>query len=143
MIVLDTNVLSEAMRPAPHRAFADWFYAQPRASLWTTCVSEAEMRAGAAHMPAGRRRDDLVAVIDRFFGVLLAGRVLPFERDAAARYAEFVAYRRRIGRPLQIADAMIAATAMAAGAAAFATRNTRDFEGLGLALVDPWGDAGA
>lgn len=141
MIVLDTNVLSEAMRPTPDPAFAAWLVAQPPATLWTTSVTEAEMRVGAALMPAGRRRDALVAVLDRFFGVLFTGRVLPFERGAAARYADVVAVRRRAGRPVQTADAMIAATALAAGATLLATRNTRDFENLGLGLVDPWAGA--
>lgn len=142
MIVLDTNVLSELMRPEPHPVVFGWVAAQPRASLYAASVSQAEILYGIAHMPEGRRRDALAAAAEAIFAEELAGRVLPFGGDAAAHYAELVAARRRHGRPIEAFDALIAATARAAGATRLATRDVDGFGDCGMALVNPWEQAG-
>jgi toxin FitB len=141
VIVLDTNVLSELLRSAPHPAVLAWSAGVPRTATATTAVTEAEIRFGVALLPEGSRRDALAAAVDALFADRLAGRVLPFDRAAAPHYAAFAAARRAAGRPVATADAMIAAVARARGAAAIATRNTADFAGCGLPLVDPWGAA--
>ena len=137
MIVLDTNVISELMRPEPHPAVFAWVAARPSANLYTTSVNKAEILYGIVSLPDGRRRAALVAAAEAMFEDDLAGRVLPFDETAADRYAEIVGARRRAGRPIEAFDAFIAATALAAGADV-ATRDVNGFEGLGLTLIDPW-----
>jgi predicted nucleic acid-binding protein len=138
VIVADTNVLSELLRPAPHGAVLAWARALAPDDICATAIAEAEMRYGVARLPAGGRREALLRAVDRLFAEVLAGRVLAFDRAAAPHYARFVAARRVAGRPVATADAMIAAIAVAAGASAIATRNTTDFEGCGVALLNPW-----
>ncbi len=137
MIVLDTNVISELMRAEPHPAVLAWIAAHPSATLYTTSVNKAEILYGIAAMPEGRRRMALVAAAVNMFTEDFAERVLPFDDIAADRYAEIVARRRRAGKPIEAFDALIAATALAAGAD-IATRDIGGFEGLGLNLLDPW-----
>ena len=135
--VLDTNVLSELMRLAPERQVRAWLDAQDERSLFTTTVSQAEILAGIALLADGRRRRNLEAAAAAVFLEDLGGRVLPFDGSAAAQYALIFAERRQAGRAIGMADAMIAAIVRAHGAD-LVTRNTRDFEGCGLRLVDPW-----
>ena len=137
MIVVDTNVVSELMRLAPSTAVMAWFTEQGSASLYLTAASEAELRAGAAILPAGRRRDRLAAGIDSVIEQDFAGRVLPFDCAAAKAYASIAASRRSAGRPILDADCQIAAIARARDAAV-ATRNAGDFEQYGIAVIDPW-----
>jgi predicted nucleic acid-binding protein len=137
VILLDTNVVSELMRPQPTAVVLDWFAAQDAAQLFLSAVSEAELRAGAAFLPQGRRRDDLTAVIDTMIAVDFAGRLLAFDSAAAKAYAVIAASRRAAGRPIAEADCQIAAIARAQGAEV-ATRNTGDFIGCGVGIVDPW-----
>lgn len=137
MIVLDTNVISELMRPEPHPGVFAWVAARPSAKLYTTSINKAEILYGIASLPDGRRRAALVAAAEAVFEDDLAGRVLPFNEIAADRYAEIVVARRRAGRPIEAFDALIAATALAAGAG-IATRDVDGFAGLGLTLIDPW-----
>ena len=137
MIVVDTNVVSELMRLAPSAAGMAWFTEQNSASLYLTAVSEAELRAGAAILPPGRRRDRLAAEIDGVIGQDFAGRVLPFDSAAAKAYASIAASRRSAGRPIPDADCQIAAITRARDAAV-ATRNAGDFEQCGIAVIDPW-----
>lgn len=137
MIILDTNVLSELMRAAPDAAVLAWINAQPAAQLFTTSINEAEIRFGIEMLPRGRRRDALRSAAEATFEHELAGRVLPFAREAARVYANIVAARRRAGRPISGFDAQIAAITRAADAR-LATRNVADFDGCGLTLVDPW-----
>ncbi len=138
MIVLDTNVLSELMRPEPHPAVLAWVAAQPRATLYTTSVNRAEILYGIAAMSEGRRRTALAAAAEAIFTEDMAGYVLPFDGAAAARYAEIVAARRRAGSPMEALDALIAATAVTVGAGV-ATRDIGGFQGCGLRiLIDPW-----
>jgi predicted nucleic acid-binding protein len=140
MIVLDTNVISELMRARPHPAVVAWVAAQPRATLYTTGINQAEILHGVAALPSGRRRASLAAAADAVFAEDLAGRILPFDSRAAARYAEIIVARRRAGRPIEGFDALIAAIARAADAA-LATRDVDGFHGCGLNVIDPWGTA--
>lgn len=142
MYLIDTNVISEAMRLTPEPAVMAWFSGQDSAELYLTAVSEAELRTGAAILPAGRRRDRLTAEIDAAIGQDFAGRVLPFDSAAARAYAAIAAARRSAGRPIQDADCQIAAIARARDAAV-ATRNAGDFADCGIAVIDPWAEGGA
>ena len=139
MIVIDTNVVSEAMRLTPEPAVMVWFSGQDSAELYLTAVSEAELRAGAAILPAGQRRDRLAAEIDAVIGEDFAGRVLPFDSAAARAYAAIAAARRSAGRLILEADCQIAAIARAREAAV-ATRNIGDFAHCGIAVIDPWAE---
>jgi toxin FitB len=136
-VVLDTNVISELMRPQPSPAVLAWVAAQPRAELWTTYINQAEILFGIAALPEGRRRSGLAAAAAAMFATDFAGRILPFEVGAAARYPEIVVARRRAGQPIEGLDALIAAIALANGAGV-ATRDVGGFEGCGLALINPW-----
>ncbi|WP_244441334.1 PIN domain-containing protein [Methylosinus trichosporium] len=125
------------MRSKPAKAVLDWFAAQDSTRLFFSAVSEAELRTGAAILPAGKRRDSLTATIDIMISEDFAGRILPFDSGAAKAYAAIAAARRAAGQPIMEADCQIAAIARARGAAV-ATRNVRDFEGCEVAIVDPW-----
>jgi toxin FitB len=138
LIVIDTNVLSELAKPAADLAVVAWANAQPIEDLYTTAVTEAEMLFGLACMPVGHRQERLRRAIETAFSALLVGRVLSFDRAAARAYADLAAERRRQGRAVHGADLRIAAIARARGARVIATRNTRDFEGCGMPVVNPW-----
>jgi predicted nucleic acid-binding protein len=137
VIVLDTNVLSELIRPAPEPKVLAWLEAQALDALFTTAISRAEMLFGVHILPDGRRRDDLLREVKAIFSEDLAGCVLAFDDAAADAYAEIAAQCRRIGRPSSQSDLMIAGIVRARGAT-LATRNGRDFEGAGITVVDPW-----
>ena len=136
MIVVDTNVLSEEMRPVPAAPVLAWFRRQSAANLFTTAVCQAEVLVGVAMLPDGRRKLDLESAA-RDVLELFAGRILPFDSAAATAYAEIVAARQQIGRPINDFDAQIAAIARSRDMA-LATRNGSDFEGIGLRVIDPW-----
>jgi len=135
--VLDTNVLSELMRSQPAAAVFFFFNDTATTEIYTTSVNKAEILYGIAALPDGRRRAALAAAAEAMFTDDFAGRVLPFDEDAAVHYAEIVAARRREGRPIEALDAQIAATARVAGAE-LATRDIGDFASCGLTLVNPW-----
>lgn len=137
MIVLDTNVLSELLRPEPDARVVGWLQAQRRAGLYTTSITRGEMFYGVQLLPEGRRRLQLQQVVSAVFSTDMAGRVLLFDEAAADAYAEIAAARRRSGRPIGQLDAMIAGIAASRGAD-LATRNLGDFEDCGLRLIDPW-----
>ncbi len=137
MIVLDTNVISELMRVEPHPKVLAWVAAQPRMLLYTTRINQVEVLYGIAALPEGRWREALASTAVAIFDEDMAGHILPFGAAAAARYAGVAAARRRAGRPIEGFDALIAATALAAGASV-ATRDTTGFVDCGLALIDPW-----
>lgn len=137
MILIDTNVVSELMRPAPAPAVLAWFAGRNAADLFLSAVSEAELRTGAAYLPAGRRREGLVTAIDAMVAEDFGGRVLPFDSAAAKSYAVIAAARRAAGQPIAEADCQIAAIAHAQSAAV-ATRNVADFRGCGVEIIDPW-----
>lgn len=140
MIVLDTNVISELMRPTSSPEVATWLSRETPADVFLTAVTEAELRYGVALVPDGRRRRALERVVEEIIREDLRGRVLPFDSQVAPAYARIVSERRAAGRPISQLDAQIAAIALT-HAATLATRNVRDFEGCGLELVDPWAKA--
>ena len=137
MIVLDTNVLSELLKPAPEARVMAWLEARPRPSLFTTAITRAEILHGIRLLPDGQRRPGLWDAALAIFNEDFAGRVLSFDSDAADAYAEIGAVRRAAGEPISQFDAMIAAMASSRGAS-LATRNTNDFTGCGISVVDPW-----
>lgn len=137
MIVLDTNILSELLVPAPSVFVETWLAEQPPASIFTTTVTEAEILYGVRLMPDGHRRRELEAAIIAMFREDLAGRILPFDSEAADAYAFIAAQRRKSGRPISQFDAQIAAIALSRGAA-LATRNVGDFVDTGVAVINPW-----
>ncbi|MGL4178046.1 MAG: type II toxin-antitoxin system VapC family toxin [Dermatophilaceae bacterium] len=134
MIVLDTNVVSEMMREQPDEHVLAWVDAAGR--LYTTAITVAEVEYGIARLPDGRRKDRLAATAAQVFADLTE-LVLPFEDRAARRYGPIVADREREGRPITTADAQIAAICLSHGAV-LATRNTAEFDGVGVGLHDPW-----
>ena len=142
MIVLDTNVLSETLRPQPDARVLAWMTEQPAASLFTTAVTRAEILYGLRLLPTGRRRDSLYQAVTTIFDEDFSGRVLAFDNDAADVYADIAAARKQAGRPISQFDGMIAAIARSHGAV-LATRNTRDFTDCGINLADPWTAASA
>ncbi len=137
MVLLDTNILSAMMRPQPSPALATWIAAQPIETLFTAAICQAEILAGLAIMPAGRRRHALAAAAQAMFAEDFAGRVLPFDAAAASHYAALFAARRQSGRPSAAPDLMIAAVARANGASVV-TRDSGGFAGCGLNVIDPW-----
>ncbi len=136
-VIVDTNVVSEFMRPKPQPIVLAWLDSQFRRSLFVTAVTEAEIRAGIAFLPEGRRRRLLVRAADQAFGDLFAGRILPFDTEAARAYAKIAARCRRAGRPISQADGQIAAIAHSRDAM-LATRNVQDFKLADVHLVNPW-----
>jgi predicted nucleic acid-binding protein len=137
MIVLDTNVLSEIMKAKPAAKVIDWMAGQAAADLYTTSITQAEILHGLMLLAPGRRRSALEAAVTSMFDEDFAGRILGFGSDVASTYARIASDRRRAGRPISHFDAQIAAIARSTGAAV-ATRNTADFDGCGLTIVDPW-----
>jgi predicted nucleic acid-binding protein len=137
MIILDTNVLSELMRPKPSPRVAAWVAKQPATELFTTSITEAEIFYGIELLTKGKRREGLLAAAEAMFAEDLAGRIFGFESDAARGFSKIAAHRRALGRPISHADAQIAAIANVRGAK-LATRNVADFEDCGLDVVDPW-----
>jgi toxin FitB len=135
MIVLDTDVLSLAMR-SDSIAVA-WLDRQPRASLWTTSITIFEVRYGLAVMPAGRRQALQAAEFERMIEEDLEDRILPFDSASAEQAAALMARRRRAGRPIESRDTMIAGIALARRAT-LATRSLRHFADLDVPVVDPW-----
>ena len=137
MIVLDTNVLSEIVKPRPDGKVMAWLKLQPRASLFTTAVTRGEILYGIRLLPEGRRQRALWDAALAIFNEDLAERVLSFNGDAADAYADIGAKRRAAGRPISQFDAMIAAMTQLHGAT-LATRNTKDFDDCGIEVVNPW-----
>lgn len=136
MIVLDTNVISEAMRPEPDPDVLGWLNAQSADTLYLSSVTLAELLLGIGVLPTGMRKDRLGQVLDRMLA-LFTGRVLPFDQEAARRYAQMAVTAHAAGRPLPTADGYLAGTAAAHGFAV-ATRNIAHFGDTGVALIDPW-----
>ena len=138
MKILDTNVLSELIRPNRDENVVAWVDAQPINELFVTAITEAELRAGVATMPSGKRKKALEAVVNAILQKEFAARILPFDSNAAIEYAAIVSARRALGKPISQFDAQIAAIARANGAAAIVTRNVDDFANLNINLINPW-----
>ena len=137
MILLDTNILSELMRPIPNSAVEQWLATQPDASVFISAITEAELRYGAALLPSGKRQAALKAEIENMVEQDFAGRILPFDSLAAQAFATLASERRAAGKPISQADAQIAAIACSRGAS-LATRNASDFQDCGIEVINPW-----
>ncbi|MDP4822803.1 MAG: type II toxin-antitoxin system VapC family toxin [Aestuariivirgaceae bacterium] len=137
MILLDTNVLSEAMKPEPHLAVRDWLDAQAAETLFVSSVTIAELLFGIGALPAGRRRENLSTALDGVLA-LFAARVLPFDVAAARKYADLAVTARNAGKGFPTPDGYIAAIAAANGFVV-ATRDVSAFEAAGVGVIDPWG----
>lgn len=136
--LLDTNVVSELMRPQPNPKVLDWFARHMDAGMYTSSITQAEILTGIALLPAGKRRATLAQAAEEMFNQDFADRCLPFDAAAAIRYAAILAERTREGRPITTEDAQIAAIALASSLVVV-TRNTKDFENIeDLILDDPW-----
>lgn len=137
MIILDTNVLSELMKADPAASVVDWTASQPASRLFITAITQGEILYGIGLLPKSKRRDRIAHSAKAMFAEDFNDRILAFNSDAAAAYADIAVARRRKGRPISQFDAQIAAIARSSGAAV-ATRNVGDFEGCGIELVNPW-----
>ena len=137
MIVLDSNVVAELMKPAISPAVIKWMSELSAAELFTTTITVAEILYGVEIAPKGRRRDQLLEQAEATFAQDFAGRILSFDESAVRTYALISSTRRLRGRPISIPDAQIAAIARAHGAT-LATRNIDDFEGCGVRVENPW-----
>ena len=137
MILLDTNVISEPQRLEPNARVLDWMDAQALETLYLSTITVAELRAGIALMPAGKRRDSLHENLEKRLLPLFANRVLPFDMACTKSYAELLATSRAAGLAVATADAFIAAIALANGFAV-ATRDTTPFEAAGVNVINPW-----
>ena len=137
MIVLDTNVLSEALKSTPEAKVMEWLDNQSAETLFITTISRAELRFGVLKLPDGRRKSILGAQIERVLG-LFNERTLHFDAAAADKLAQIAAHAEKIGKRAVAPDAYIAACAAARGFAV-ATRNVRHFEHTGVRVINPWG----
>jgi toxin FitB len=136
MIVLDTNVLSETLRPVPSDIVRGWFHAQERTGLFVTTVTQAEILYGVETLPAGKRKVRLSQAVDNVFSEF-EDRILPFDQQSARAYAKLMTLRSKLGLPISQLDAMIAAISLSNGAA-IATRDAAGFEHCGVELINPW-----
>jgi predicted nucleic acid-binding protein len=138
VIVLDTNVVSEALKPAPTESVLRWLSSQEPLSVFVTVITQAEMLYGVEVLASGTRKQGLMTLTEKLFGQEgFQGRILPFDQQSAREYASILASRKAAGRPISQFDAMIAAIARSHGATV-ATRNTTDFEHCGIRLTNPW-----
>ena len=138
MIILDTNVMSEPLKPLPEPAVLDWLDRQSPQTLYLTTVNLAELLAGIEVLPQGRRRAELQHALTTQVIPLFEGRILSFDEKAAEAFARIHASAQALGNPISFADGAIAAIASAQGFI-LATRNVRDFKGTGVELINPWG----
>lgn len=136
MVLLDTNVISEAMKPQPHLSVRDWLDAQAVETLFLSSVTVAELLFGIGALPRGKRKDNLTAALEGMMD-LFGPRILPFDTNAARRYADLAVKARTAGRGFPTPDGYIAAIAAAHGFAV-ASRDTSAFNAAGLTVIDPW-----
>jgi len=136
-LLLDTNVLSEVTRPAPDARVLDWLDRLDEDRSFISVISIAEIRRGVALMDEGRKRDALAEWLARDLPQRFEQRVLPVDEPVALAWGDLMGVAKRHGRGLSSMDGLIAATAIAQELT-LATRNTKDFEGFGLELFDPW-----
>ena len=137
MILLDTNVVSEPLRQTPAARVIEWIDAQPLETLYLSAITVAELRAGVALLPPGKRRAGLHENLEKRVLPLFAGRVLPFDLPCTQSYAELMAKARKAGSTVAAVDGYIAAIAAANGFSV-ATRDTRPFEAAGVTVINPW-----
>jgi predicted nucleic acid-binding protein len=137
MILLDTNVVSEPLRRTPEVRVIEWIDAQPLETLYLSAITVAEMRAGVALLPAGKRRSGLQENLEKRVLPLFAGRVLAFDLTCTQAYAALMAKARAAGLAIATADGYIAAIA-ATNNFAVATRDAAPFEAAGVSVINPW-----
>ena len=137
MIMLDTNVISESLRPTPESRVLEWINTQAIETLYLSAISVAELRFGAALLPSGRRKDKLQNRLEDKLLPLFAGRILPLDVAVTKTYAELMSQARMTGQSISTADGYIAATAAANGMI-IATRDTNPFAAAGLEVINPW-----
>jgi predicted nucleic acid-binding protein len=137
MIVLDTNIISEIMRPKPEPSVMRWLRKQPLSVLATTAVTVAEIRYGLGRMPEGRRKNHLREQFRSFLARGFNNRILVFDATAAEAYSVIVVEREKAGQSIDAFDAMIAAIAQTNGAQV-ATRDVSGFQGCNVAVINPW-----
>lgn len=137
MIILDTNVISELLRPSPAMQVVMWVDDHDSSELVTTSMTAAELFAGVAALPRGRRKESLAREVGHLLNDVFAGNVLPFDVASSRHYAQIVATATRRGRPMTPFDAQIAAICQQHDAT-LATRNVNDFRTTGLTIVNPW-----
>jgi predicted nucleic acid-binding protein len=142
VIILDTNVLSELLRPLPDSRVAEWIDSQPEDELFTTAITVQESFYGAELLSDSNRKSALISRLERLYANILTGRVLPFDELDARYTAVLLARSRAVGLTLHQADAQIAGIALRHGAT-LATRNVRDFPHAQLTLCNPWTGHGA
>jgi len=137
MILLDTNVISETQRQEPNARVLDWIDAQALETLYLSTITVAELRAGIALMPVGKRRASLDENLEKRLLPMFANRVLPFDMACTKAYAELFAKSRAAGLAVETADAFIGAVALANGFTV-ATRDSSPFEAAGVTIFNPW-----
>lgn len=137
MIVLDANVISELARQAPDPGVVSWLDSVAASTLATTAIAAAELLYGVARLPDGHRKRELTVVIRGILAEEFHGRVLPFDGRASVWYPEIVSRRDRLGKPIAVADAQVAAICRDLGAT-LATRDPADFKETGIELINPW-----
>ncbi len=137
MILVDTNVISELMKPRPSQTVVEWFESTDPATVFVSTVTIAEIVYGLNLLPQGKRRQQLTKAFQAVIAEAFSHRIISFDEAAASMYGELMAQRQKMGRPMAIGDCQIAAIASARGYI-LATRNVRDFEDCGLTLVNPF-----
>jgi predicted nucleic acid-binding protein len=137
MILLDTNVVSEPLRLAPEDRVIEWIDAQAMETMFLSAITVAELRAGVAMLPSGKRRSGLHESLENRVLPLFAGRVMPFDMSCTQAYATLMGKARAAGLAIATADGYIAAIAAANGFTV-ATRDTRPFEAAGVSVINPW-----
>ncbi|MEO5922608.1 MAG: type II toxin-antitoxin system VapC family toxin [Bryobacteraceae bacterium] len=136
MLILDTQILAEVIRLSPDPKIGAWLGTQPRDDLYTTSLAQADILYNVERLPPGKRRSDLLSAVAEIFA-FFDKRVLPFDPDAARAYPQIILNRKMMGQPIEPANAMLAAITRSRGAT-LATRNTEQFSGCGIRVVNPW-----
>jgi toxin FitB len=137
MFLLDTNVISEVVRRQPDLNVIRWLASQPPARMFLSAIVRAELLSGVEQMPSGKRRGALTQSLSGFFDSIDAKNCIGFGVEESEHYARIYAKRKRMGAPIDEMDALIAASASVRGLS-LATRNIKDFENCGIALINPW-----
>ncbi len=137
MIILDTNVISELMREEPHQKVKVWIATHKPTDLSLTTIAIAEIQKWLSRLPKGKRRNILKNKFSTFVAEAFSGRIYSFDEEAAYIYGDIAAKREKEGFNTDAVDLMIAAIVKSQNAS-IATRNTKDFEGCGIKIINPW-----
>ena len=139
LLILDTNVISELMKPEAEPAVLAWFTRHTQAQFATTAICQAEILGGLAMLPDGKRRRSMLAAAQEIWDIDLEQRVFTFDSPSAQAFADILRRRKKAARPIQFVDAAIAAIC-ATHKAAIITRDTAGFESCGIKVINPWMD---